>query len=75
MFYFFFTGSLEMKSKEILHTTSSAAAFLGLSTVTLSTWRSTGRYGLPYIKTGRLVKYRQSDLEAFLERMTRTQTA
>jgi hypothetical protein len=63
------------RSAEILHDTPSAAAFLGLAVITLNTWRSTGRYGLPYIKTGRLVKYRQSDLEAFQERMTRTQTA
>jgi predicted site-specific integrase-resolvase len=63
-----------MTTKSSLHDTASAAAFLGVAPITLSTWRSTGRYGLPYIKTGRSVRYRQSDLEAFQERMTRTQT-
>ena len=47
-----------------------AATFLGIVENTLSVWRSTGRYDLPYIKVGRLVKYRLSDLHAFLARNT-----
>lgn len=34
---------------------------------TLAEWRSTGRNELPYIKCGRLVRYRVADLEAFLQ--------
>lgn len=48
-----------------------AAAFLGVSAGTLSVWRSTGRYCLPFIKVGRKVKYRKSDLIAWLESRTR----
>ena len=44
-----------------------AAAFLGIAEGTLAVWASTKRYSLPYIKVGRLVKYRLSDLEKFLE--------
>jgi hypothetical protein len=58
-----------------LHNTKTAAPYIGVQAGTLEIWRSTGRVGLPYIKVGRLVKYRQSDLDAFLQRHTRTQTA
>jgi len=44
-----------------------AAEFLGLQENTLAVWATTKRYKLPYIKVGRLVKYRLSDLQAFLE--------
>ncbi len=47
-----------------------AAKYLGVVENTLSVWRSTGRYNLPYIKVGRLVRYRLSDLQAFLVRHT-----
>lgn len=35
---------------------------------TLAVWRSTGRYDLPYVKVGRLVRYRRADIEAWLDR-------
>ena len=43
-----------------------AAALLGTSVNTLANWRATKRYPLPYVKVGRLVRYRMSDLEAFI---------
>ena len=43
-----------------------AAAFLDVSPGTLCVWRSTGRYNLPFLKIGRKVRYRRSDLEAWL---------
>jgi excisionase family DNA binding protein len=43
-----------------------AAEYLGITRKTLEVWRSTRRYPIPYIKVGRLVRYRKSDLEAFL---------
>ena len=49
----------------------SAAAILDVSPGTLSVWRSTGRYGIPFLKIGRLVRYRRSDLEAWLESRVR----
>ena len=45
-----------------------AANHLGLKNPnTLAVWRSTGRYNLPYIRVGGNVRYRLSDLNAWLE--------
>jgi len=49
---------------------AAAAEYLGISTGTLDVWRSTKRYAIPFIKVGRLVKYRQSALDTFLESRT-----
>lgn len=51
-----------------------AAIVLGAKASTLSVWRSTGRYNLPYMKVGRLVRYRLSDLAEFLARRTSEHT-
>ena len=48
-----------------------AAEILDVSAGTLSVWRSTGRYNLPFVKIGRKVRYRRSDLQAWLEKRTR----
>jgi len=48
-----------------------AADLLDVTPGTLSVWRSTGRYNLPFIKVGRKVRYRRTDLLAWLERRTR----
>ena len=37
-----------------------AAAYLGVTPRTLEVWRCTKRHQIPYIKVGRLVKYRQA---------------
>jgi excisionase family DNA binding protein len=50
-----------------LYDSLKAAEFLGVSKETLSIWRCTKRYNIPYFKVGRLVKYREADLLAFLE--------
>lgn len=44
-----------------------AAQFLGVSKGTLEVWASTKRYDLPFIKIGRLAKYRMQDLLEFIE--------
>jgi hypothetical protein len=44
-----------------------AAEFLGVKENTLAVWATNNRYNIPYVKVGRLVKYRIRDLEAFLE--------
>ena len=49
---------------------SEAAKILGVATQTLAVWASTKRYALPYVKIGRRVKYRLSDLEAFIQART-----
>lgn len=50
-----------------LLTEQQAAPLLGVKPSTLQVWRCSKRYPLAYIKSGRLVRYRRSDIEAFLE--------
>jgi predicted DNA-binding transcriptional regulator AlpA len=59
-------------AKEIpkLFTENETAALLGTAPDTLAVWRCTRRYSLPYVKIGRLVRYRESDVIAFLESRT-----
>jgi len=47
-----------------------AADFLSMSPGMLSVWRATRRYDLPFVKVGRSVRYRLSDLQAFLDART-----
>ncbi len=49
-----------------LLTPEDAAQHLGVSARTLATWRSTGRHALPYVKVGARVRYRRTDLDAWL---------
>jgi predicted DNA-binding transcriptional regulator AlpA len=51
--------------KQSLLTPQDVATRLGISIATLATWRCTKRYALTYVKIGRLVRYRLSDVEAF----------
>lgn len=44
-----------------------AAVYLGIAEQTLAIWHCTKRYNLPCAKIGRLVRYRKSDLDAFIE--------
>ena len=56
-------------------TEAEAAEYLGVSPGTLSVWRSVGRYNLPFVKVGRLVRYQQDVLDAWLESRTRANGA
>lgn len=53
-----------------LLTTEEAAAFLGCKANSLITWRCTRAVRIPFVKIGRLVRYRRRDLEAFLNAQT-----
>lgn len=55
-----------------LLTSGQVSEILGVTPHTLAVWRSTGRYDLPYVKSGRLVRYRLADLEGFIARRTTT---
>lgn len=44
-----------------------AAALIQVSPGTLSVWRSTGRYRLPFVKVGAKVRYKRGDLQAWLD--------
>ncbi|GAB3514214.1 hypothetical protein GCM10027442_28520 [Emticicia fontis] len=52
---------------ETLFSRKEAAEYLSISPNTLAVWASTGRYQLNFIKVGRAVRYRRSDLNKFLE--------
>jgi len=47
-----------------------AAAILGVTASTLTVWRSTGRYTLPYVKVGARVMYQIADIYTFIEQRT-----
>ena len=53
-----------------LISTPAAAELLGVRAQTLEVWRCAKRYDLPYLKIGNGVRYRVSDLLAFLDRAT-----
>jgi len=57
-----------------LLTEAQAAEVLGCKGQTLRVWRSTGRHELRFVKVGRLVRYRLSDLERWLAARTVTST-
>lgn len=50
-----------------------AAEYLGITERTLAVWACVKRYNLPYVKIGRLVKYRRSELDNFINRHTISQ--
>lgn len=58
-----------------LLTQDQVAHRLGLKPATLQIWRVTGRYNLPFVKCGRLVRYREEDVRAFIDRRTREHTS
>ncbi len=61
---------LNNQSTDPLLAPPEAAAYIGVAENTLSVWRCVGRYNIPYIKVGRLVKYRKSALDDFLNSRT-----
>lgn len=52
---------------DALKTRPEAAYFLKVKAQTLAVWACNKRHPLAYIKVGRRVVYRQSDLDAFIE--------
>ena len=61
---------LKNKSTDPLFTPKETADYIGVTEKTLAVWRCTKRYNIPFIKVGRLVKYRKSALDGFLDRRT-----
>jgi excisionase family DNA binding protein len=53
-------------NKDKLLTRKEASKFLGVKENTLAVWATNKRYNLPFYKVGRLVKYKISDLEKFI---------
>ena len=65
------TTKEDPKVADVLRSPSEAAKFLGVAEHTLAVWRCNARYDLPFVKVGRLVKYRQSALDKFLSDNTK----
>jgi excisionase family DNA binding protein len=59
----------EAKARELL-TPDDVARLIGCGTQTLAAWRCTRRVPLPFVKIGRLVRYRRVDVETFLDART-----
>jgi hypothetical protein len=53
---------------EIVYTEPEAGRFLKLSPVTLRSWRNRRKGGPRFVRLGRKIRYRRSDLEDFLAR-------
>jgi len=53
--------------KAVLLTRKQAADYLGLSESTLANWACTKKFSLRYVRVGRSVRYRQSDLDEFIQ--------
>lgn len=51
-----------------LLTTKEAADYIDFEPGTLAVWRSVKRYPLRFIRIGRSIRYRKSDLDEFLKR-------
>lgn len=60
----------KVEPRELL-TERDAAARLGLKNHnTLSVWRCTKRYNLPYVRVGRHIRYDAAEIEKFIRRNT-----
>ncbi len=66
--------SLVKNTGAVLFSRREAANYLGVGESTLAVWACVGRYDLPYVKIGRLAKYRKADLDAFIQKRTRLHT-
>lgn len=64
------TFSATLATDDRLVDEATAADFLAVKPQTLAVWRTTGRYSLPFAKIGRTVRYRMSDLRAFVASRT-----
>ena len=51
-----------------------ASPEIGAEVSTLAVWRTTGRYALPFVKVGRRIFYRRSDIIPWHQARTQTQT-
>jgi excisionase family DNA binding protein len=58
------------RTSDPLLTTIQAAEYLGVQPQTLAVWRSQKRYGIPYIRVGAYIRYRQSALDQWLASRT-----
>ena len=55
---------------ETLLTRAECASYLRLKSQTLAAWACRHQNALPYVKIGRLIRYRLEDVQAFLRAQT-----
>ena len=58
-----------MENSELV-TACVCAAMLDIKVGTLNVWRCRKRYALPFVKIGKSVKYKRSDIEKFIASRT-----
>ena len=63
-------GGITVMSSRDLISPDEVAEILGVATQTLAIWRCARRYGLPFVRVGRLIRYRKADVEAWLTART-----
>jgi excisionase family DNA binding protein len=61
---------MELIWPERLLNEAEAAQYLGIARGTLSVWRCVGRHELPYVRVGRRIKYKFSDLQEWISSRT-----
>ena len=54
-------------NSDALLTREQAATYLNIAPKTLANWASNGKVQIAYLKIGKTVRYRISDLDAYLE--------
>lgn len=65
---FYMTRNFQDDPQNQLMDRKTAAKYLGISPNTMAVWDCTKRYDLKPLKVGRAVRYRKSDLDAFMQR-------
>jgi len=65
---------LKLSDTDALLTPDQVSMRLGITLETLQAWRTKGCYDLPYVKVGRLIRYRFADLQRFIADRTRSHT-
>ena len=58
--------SYQSPSSSPLLSPSTVSTMLSVKVGTLAVWRCTARYPLPFVKIGRRVMYKASDVDAFI---------
>lgn len=61
---------MENADRPALLSRQQASEYLGVAIGTLAAWACSGRYDLPLVRVGRLVRYRKTDLDVWLESRT-----
>jgi hypothetical protein len=67
--------SQDRQQADSLVTPATAANRLGLSPATLANWRVSGTSGLPFVRVGSRIFYRQTDIDAFIRANLKTSTS